>query len=959
MISQKIISTTKKLNLAKPLKTAALVLAVIWTLFVIANYLRVDNGFLVDFLQTTSPLIFYYTLFFGLFWAGLVAALTYAAAQGFQFRAWLWSFGLVGAGYLAWIYLPQVEDMWLTLANLSDRLRVSLVILGAVIVGTGFGLVNSYARPKPPLWFITTLLGLPFLLITLKARAVANLFMLIWLFTVADTVGYQVTRALNKIFDRLNEVSPQQVGILNIAIGLQLLSLMTLGLGLVGLTNATGLIIFLSLVTLLNLKRIRSNLTMLFKIQWNRSLSLSLTESIALFVLTALFVVFWIDALAPETGPDALGGRVALPAIFLRRGFIEAIPALNLSYMPFTAETIYLLVMPLTGLTAARVVEFGLAVLLLFSAYAHVFSHLQARILGLLGLFTFWSSTVVWWQFFAGFVDLTQLFFFYGAMLALSYWLTEINQPSWLIIAGLSGAAATTVKFNGAIALVIAGLIVLIFTLRKTRGISLLLKKEFYLIIPALLCLLPWLLRSYLLTGNPIYPFANALFKSPLVLSEWNTLHKGIGLVWPDIIRVPWDMFFEPTRFVELGAYHPFLLATVGLALVGLSRNTWLEKFWLITGGLTFLSWLVTEQNARYAMTAMYLFTLGLSLGLLWLNHHLTDKHWQLLFQFGFLGVVLGGFWVELLRSSFWMGNGLAGPALPSQVVLGQQSSDDYLTTNLPSYRCAKYMNQNYGQQAKIWEANWRDHLYFQAETVSLPHGISPLLQPLNEMLFDPNMVDNNPEIYRRLSAMGYTHFLYRENWGLLIDSLEQERQGPFSLAFEAVYLKPECADRGVRLYRIRPKPATPAETAAGYGPNLLHNPGFEQLNEQNWPVSWAPAGQPIVIHQTTNTLVSVSPTDFFFQIVPVVEGRLYELDQDIIVEQPEHKGKLQFNWVNSQGETLLFWWQEASPAPLQPTRYRMLQTAPKGAQQVIIYAIGDQIGVDNMSFREVLPLGD
>lgn len=938
------------------LESIVTVLASVWAVYVTISYFTVDNGLLVTIFQATSPAIFFQTFLFSFFGASLVGTLTYTAGHNFRGKSWWGVIGLTIGGCLAWIYWSDVQVAWTGLDNLPDKFRVSFVIGGAVIMGGSFGLASKYSKNKPPLWFIVTLLSLPFLLITLKAGAAITLLGLVWLLLLAEAVGFYLIQILNKLFNRSGE-SLRPVSILNVAVGLQFLSLAVLGLGQVGLTTPVNLVVLLALLTLLCLKRVGAYLTQLSRIRWHQPVPLSVVESMGLFALTALFAVFWIGVLAPETGPDALGVRVALPAIYLRQGRISAIPAMTGSYMAITGEIIYLLIMPLAGLMAAKVIQFGLAVLLVASAYVDIFKfrsrgNLPVWLLG------FWGSTIIWWQLFHGFTDLTQLFFYYSCLLALWFWLDQTNQPLWLIISGILGAAATTVKFNGAGALLIVGLIVVIVTLYQTRSANQLLKNGLTLALPVALCLLPWWTRSYLLTGNPIFPFANGFFKSPLVQAELVAVHYGVGLAFPDILTVPWGIFFEPTRFVETGTYNPFLLAMIFLALTGTLSRPGKDIFWFLVGGLAFLTWLVTEQNTRYSIYAVYLLAVGISLGLSKLYDRLNDHRQQITFQVVMLVIILLGFWIQTLRPNFFAASAPAGPVFPTQVVLGTQSAESYLTVFAPSYPCAEVVNQRYGSDAKIWQATLRDNLYFLAEVFSPPWPILPLLQPLNELIMEPGLVSDLAELHHRLIAMGYTHLMYVDNLHYLAGIPEEKRQGVFSLTFEETYLEPECANRGVRLYRIRPTSVDPTFKHLNRGPNLLQNPGFELLNELRQPDSWEIVGHPTVLKIAGNTLVGVTSSDSLFQAVPVQEGHLYELKMEMAVEEQGKTGNLQISWLNQAGQLFLFYGERVSPFyELAP--FRFLQTAPSGAQQAVIYITGDRVGVDNINFSEVLSTPD
>jgi hypothetical protein len=629
------------------------------------------------------------------------------------------------------------------------------------------------------------------------------------------------------------------------------------------------------------------------------------------------------------------------------------LPEMTGAYGAFGGETIYLLVMPLTGFIAAKVVQFGVGVLMLVSAYQQVLGARRDEDLPV-WLFAFWGSSLVWWQMFAGFVDLFQAFYYYACILAMRTWLDE-RRPVWLSVAGVSGAAATMVKLNGATALVVAGLIVVGITFYQARSARQVWMNGLWLALPALLILMPWLIRSHVLTGNPVFPFVNRLFQSSLAPLDHYSIHYGPGLELPGILQIPWGIFFQPKQFSELGTYHPFLLAMAPLALIGLTGARHKDTLWLSAGALAGLGWLVTEQNSRYLLYAAFLLSLASSFGLSSLTDMISGDIRRRLYTGLCLVVLVLGFGIQALRPTFGMNGHRSGPFFPTQVVFGAQSEAAYLSANTLTFTCAEFLNQHYEDQTKVWQVPpLRDHLYFRSQAFALPHGILPATQPLFDIL-DPRGGRDLAGDYQRLVEMGFTHLMYDTRVPRLVNVPETERQGIFSPAFEQTFLQLECADRGVRLYRIRTVPALTENTPIGV--NLVQNAGFEALGLDGRPVHWDIRGAPRVSQEIGNTRIHLQVADQLTQPVVVSEGRIYELSVDIKTDRLDQVGYVQINWLGSAGRLVLFW-REAVSHSGAPARYRFLQTAPAGAHQAVIYLIGGEAGMGNVSFREVVPEG-
>jgi hypothetical protein len=500
------------------------------------------------------------------------------------------------------------------------------------------------------------------------------------------------------------------------------------------------------------------------------------------------------------------------------------------------------------------------------------------------------------------------------------------------------------------VALVVAGV-----TFRRSRSAAKVIQHSLYWSIPALSSLLPWLIRSYALTGNPLFPFANSIFQSVLAPPKLPIAHMGVGLTLPEIITVPWGIFFDPPQYVELGTYHPLILASALLGATGLLWAPRRQWFWLGAGGLAFVAWLVTEQNTRYSLHAVYLLWLALSLGLAQWHNRIRSLGWRRLFEFGLLAGLIWGFAMQTLRPTFWMQTGISGVALPIQVVLGRQTESAYLATHVPTFLCADWFNARYGDRAKIWQVPpLRDHLYFEAQAFAWPHGVQPAMQPLLDILIVPSLRDDFAAIHQRLISGGITHLAIDMVDNRWVNENEADRQGVLSQTFERTYLRLECADRGLALYRISPT-ALPLNRLPAVGPDLLLNAGFEALDPNGLPADWNLSGPALAAHSNGNVVLRLTEGARLTQSIAVSEHTLYELTAKYRSYAAPQTTIAQITWLDAAGQLLLFW-----RGALQPTtefaHYRFLQTAPAGAQRVTVSVFGSSIELDNIRLHELRP---
>src|SRR4051794_25937339 len=65
----------------------------------------------------------------------------------------------------------------------------------------------------------------------------------------------------------------------------------------------------------------------------------------------------------------------------------------------------------------------------------------------------------------------------------------------------------------------------------------------------------PWYIRAYVLTGNPVFPFLNGIFRS----SQWAPINDnfnfdlfGMGHQPVDFALLPWRLTFQTSHFAEV-----------------------------------------------------------------------------------------------------------------------------------------------------------------------------------------------------------------------------------------------------------------------------------------------------------------------------------------------------------------------------------------------------------------------
>jgi hypothetical protein len=702
---------------------------------------------------------------------------------------------LVGLGLL---------DRWDRFAVTPDWFSISSIILTGGFLAGGYALPawRTHARPIWPLLILPVLVAM---MAAVRSGNIGDICAFTLLVLLSLALGRAALRRLG--------VTDAQFPVAG-ALGLSLLILVFRLLGACGGVSSSSILIALAVLVV----AVRSELadavrSLSHNISTSRTFLVS--EWVVLGIGTALGLIFWCSSLAPETGSDAIGGRSALPLIWERAGSITAVREIFTSYMGIGGEILNLITLPLAGENMAKITTL-VSAFFLAGAISGACSA-RSRILPWLSSFVFFSSTVVAWQFIHGFVDMHVAFLAVASLLALDAWIAD-RKNAWLLVAGLIAGSAVSIKLHAGTAfLLLAGGVLRGCEVHRGR-IRHAWKPLLFLLAGITLGLAPSIARTFLLTGNPLFPFANGIFKSSLadvnLSKRLPSYGSGLSL---QVLTLPFRTLWKPYSFNELGTYHPanWLLAVFSIGMLPWSDAK--AKRWWVAAGAFWMGWVLTEQNLRYsipalACTAIAIASTGRTIGPKW-----NFAAWTAVLVLT-LGTILG-----FSRPSAWIWSESSGPALPKKYLRGRHSAEQFQALYLPSSVLARSVNDNFGSTAVIWQIpNFRDHLSFRGRTISYPHGDLALLRALYATLPPPpagasddpayrvNPVQLSDDVvYHALLSNGITHVMWDSLSPWVRGLPESEWSGIFSEKFASKYLRLESANGHnsfVRLYRVLPE---------------------------------------------------------------------------------------------------------------------------------------------------------
>jgi glycosyltransferase involved in cell wall biosynthesis len=350
------------------------------------------------------------------------------------------------------------------------------------------------------------------------------------------------------------------------------------------------------------------------------SRSRSRPQAAAFALLVFVLGMHWLIVPQPESSADGLAMHLAAPVnISLHHAFTYLPGRIFWSAMPMGADWCYTMVYLLGGEFAARLLNF--AMLLLVEALLYrVVRRFVSPAIGFVLLALFASTPLV--QLVTGSLLVENFLAAMVAGMAVAIWqFGDTGQRRYLYAAAVLGGTTLAIKLGG-LAYIVAALPVAVIEVRRQwdrLGSRPALSSSIAAVL-LLAAALPTYVISWRLTGDPVYPFLNQTFPSPLVdrtVSFADPRYKQ-----PIAFREPYDLTFHTNRYGEgrpgsLGFHYLLLVPLGAVALMAVRRRPALSAAVVSFGGaLIVLKFL---PNDRYLYPSLPLVLVPLAALLGWL----------------------------------------------------------------------------------------------------------------------------------------------------------------------------------------------------------------------------------------------------------------------------------------------------------------------------------------------------
>jgi hypothetical protein len=332
-----------------------------------------------------------------------------------------------------------------------------------------------------------------------------------------------------------------------------------------------------------------------------------------LAVFSAFTVLYFINALEPESSPDGMAYHLGVVAKYQRNHGFQRITTDIYASLSEGVELLFLWAFEYGRHSAAALVHYAFFITLVFLILSY------ARRIGRPGvgvaaaLFTY-ASPVVGLDGTVAYIDVGITAVLFALFYLLQIWDQERN-PKLLLPIGILAGFSYAVKYTAFIAVPYA----LCFIAWKSwRARKPILRPILMVSMLALAFILPWMVKSWIEVANPFSPFANRIFPNAYVHISFEDTYRKYMRVYAltSYWQIPWQVTVRGD--LTTGLIGPLFLLTP-IALLALRFR---EGRQLLLAGMIFGAPYLTNVGTRFLIPAIPFISLSLALalcGLEWL----------------------------------------------------------------------------------------------------------------------------------------------------------------------------------------------------------------------------------------------------------------------------------------------------------------------------------------------------
>lgn len=623
-----------------------------------------------------------------------------------------------------------------------------------------------------------------------------------------------------------------------------------------------------------------------------------------------VLLLHFLVSLMPEVGHDALVSHLFVPAHIAERGMWGFDVGLYVwAAMPMFVDWLYSAGYMFAGETGARLVNFGGLMLLAVLVYKVARWARASPDAAMWGVLVFVTTPLAFTEISSLFIEPIWSALIVGGALALLRLLSGIGDAGKnILLAALLLAGALAAK---AVTLTVLPVLALVVVLGYRRWFSAAMFGPVIAGLAIFLCIgaVPYV-TALVMTGNPVFPFFNAFFQSPLYPAE-NFSPPAIferGLAWDTLYR----MTFDSGKYLEstpgASGFQWLMLVVPAFVAVVLARNRRAILLGVIAGVAL---WLTYEQTAylRYVFPSVALACAVVAAGLTSLQVA-GGRPWR-------AGLLAAS--VAVLLNLLHFHAGTYYGKIDFRVIASKSSRDAYLESAVPVRKAVALVNELNLQRAPV--------AFFSAPLTAGLHADALYANWYNHVYANAALAATDPGQVGRLLARHDVDYV-------VVDDVWQHP-----------VLRGLVSEATTEVSRIGSVSVRRLDDVHRFAEELLTAPAFQPGDAWHFTEGAVP-------RPGGGVVVSVeSPA---YAVVPVGAGKRYRYSAVALCHAGPAEGRLQVNWVSADGALIKADIQVFS-CTANAMAHSMDVRAPRGAVRALVYASGhtqQPVVFSSISFR-------
>ncbi|MBN1384087.1 MAG: glycosyltransferase family 39 protein [Elusimicrobia bacterium] len=445
-------------------------------------------------------------------------------------------------------------------------------------------------------------------------------------------------------------------------------------------------------------------------------------EIFFIFIFLIFLSVAFIGAMAPPTLYDSLVYHLSVPSQYVKHHKIFSISTNLFANFPQNIEMLYTMALVLYDDILANLIHFYFLPLILLLLYGFLKDKLNSKAV-ITALLIFITTPAVILLACGTYIDLGLTFYLLLSFVALTEWM-KTSSNKWLILSGLFCGFSLGIKYTAAVSFAIFTILILYNCIIKKQNV---IRDTAIFLISVFIVFLPWGLKNYFFTGNPVFPFF-IFTEPPLYVHQYMShvsCHGTSGFI--SLINLPWDLTMTGVNFGgPFDVIGPLYLVFLPV-LIFIKHTNKTVKICFIYLLLYFLLWSFTARVIRFLAPVFPVAAIVFSACIFqFLN--MERKSIRNIVKFVFVIIIICNFLLLLhIQNSF----------LPGLYFFGNMTRERYLSAFVgPNnfYPAVKFMNKTFTSDSKtLFVGESRNYFTKLNTVVSGPFDYDILVKMANK----------------------------------------------------------------------------------------------------------------------------------------------------------------------------------------------------------------------------------